>query len=460
MASFFHSSRPHSLRFPRSAKKLFAGIAAVFAAAVIVVLLLPGSFWRGVIVRRVSHATGREARIDGEVTVRWFSLHPALTVEGFSLANAKWAGSTPSLAFRRLDVAVDLLPLFHGELNFARVILDAPNIDFERNSAGQVNWDFGGASGRKASQGHSAAPMHIPAIRQLRLTQGRLKIIDEIRRLHFNGGVSVNERQKPGANGGLSIRGTGTLNDKPFDLQVKGAPLLAVDGSRPYAFDAGVTAADIKLDAHVAVAHPFDLASVRARFELSAKNLADVYYLTGLALPNTAPYRVSGTLERDRSIFKINDFRGTIGASDIAGTLAVDTGHARPKLTARLMSKELKLSDLAAPLGAGPAALPESGRTLTPAKSAEKGADAGAAPSAGLLLPDADLQVNRVRGMDADVPLRRGVRRGRQIAAEEGAFPADSGQWQARSHAAGLHLARRPVLGHRGHRRARSDSPN
>ncbi len=141
--------------------------------------------------------------------------------------------------------------------------------------------------------------MHLPAIQRLRLTDGRLTLADEIRRVHFNGSVSADEGQNPRTIGGLTLKGTGTLNDKPFDLRLNGAPLLDVDHSHPYSFEARIAAADIKLDAHVTISHPFDLASVRARFDLSSKNLADVYYLTGLALPNTAPYEVSGTLERE-----------------------------------------------------------------------------------------------------------------------------------------------------------------
>jgi uncharacterized protein involved in outer membrane biogenesis len=119
--------------------------------------------------------------------------------------------------------------------------------------------------------------------------------------------------------------------------------------------------------------------------------------LTGLALPNTPPYEVSGTLVRDNLRFKVDDFRGRLGSSDIAGSVAIDTGPKRPKLTAKLTSKQLNLSDLAAPLGteATPARKPNSPATTAAA--------ATAAPRPALLLPDADLQVQRVRGMDANV---------------------------------------------------------
>ncbi len=176
--------------------------------------------------------------------------------------------------------------------------------------------------------------------------------------------------------------------------------------SKPYSFETSISAADIKLSARAKISHPFDLAALEATFRLSGSDLADVYYLTGLALPNTPPYEVSGTLVRDKLRFKVDDFRGRLGSSDIAGNVAIDTGPKRPKLTATLVSKQLNMADLAAPLGteATPARKPNS---LAPARATAPGAatapTAATAPPPALLLPDADLQVQRVRGMDADV---------------------------------------------------------
>src|SRR4029077_4716644 len=67
------------------------------------------------------------------------------------------------------------------------------------------------------------------------------------------------------------------------------------------------------------------------------------------------------------------------------------------KLTAKLVSNTLNIVDIAPTLGkpANDASGLSAGRTPTVA--------APGTGTAGLLLPDADLQINRVRGMDADV---------------------------------------------------------
>jgi hypothetical protein len=111
-----------------------------------------------------------------------------------------------------------------------------------------------------------------------------------------------------------------------------------------------------------------------------------------LALPNTAKYRLSGTLRHSGDRFEVDDFRGAVGASDLSGKLSVTVDNNRPRLKADLISTQFNIADLA----------PTTGSRL-PAKQAAGAAAPSARAADGWLLPDADLQVNRVRGMDADV---------------------------------------------------------
>jgi uncharacterized protein involved in outer membrane biogenesis len=104
---------------------------------------------------------------------------------------------------------------------------------------------------------------------------------------------------------------------------------------------------------------------------------------------------LAGTLQHQGNEFRIEDFHGTVGSSDLSGKLSIALRKNRPKLTAELTSTGLNIKDLAPTVGAR---LPAQGSlNPTPAASAAQNV-----PAAGLL-PDADLQVDRARGMDADV---------------------------------------------------------
>jgi AsmA family protein len=359
------------------------------------IALAPSSFWRWLIIHEASRATGRPASIDGEVKVHLFSLNPELLVEGFGLSNAPWAQPKNMVVIKRFEATLSLKSLLRFHLIFPRVVIDSPAIDLERDASGRANWDFSRPGTSKTRQ-NTSAPLHLPVIQNLSITQGTLTARDRIRKLTFDGRVSVEENPNTADNHALKLRGSGTLNGKPFDLNLNGEPLIGVQPSHPYAFEAAVAAADIKLNTHVTISRPFDLATLQATFHLSGSDLADVFYLTGLALPNTPPYDVSGTLVRDNLAFRVDDLQGKLGSSDVAGKLGIDTGRERPKLTAVLASKQLNLADLAAPLGteATPARKSNTlARPATPVPAAQPAR----------LLPDADLQVQRVRGMDADV---------------------------------------------------------
>jgi uncharacterized protein involved in outer membrane biogenesis len=382
-------------RGPVVFKRAAATIGLLVLLVILGIALAPSSFWRWLIIHEASRATGRPASIDGEVKLHLFSFNPELLVQGFALSNPPWAQPKNMVAIKRFEATLSLKSLLRFHLVFPRVTIDSPAVDLERDASGRANWDFSRPGTSKAQQ-NTSAPLHLPVIQNLSLTHGTLTARDRIRKLTFDGRVSVEENPNTSDNHALKLRGSGTLNGKPFELNLNGEPLIGVQPSKPYAFEAAVAAADIKLNTHVTISRPFDLATLKATFHLSGSDLADVYYLTGLALPNTPPYDVSGTLVRDNLTFRVDDFQGKLGGSDVAGKLSIDTGHERPKLSAILASKQLDLADLAAPLGTQAAPDRKSNTLARPTTPI-------AAAQPALLLPDADLQIERVRGMDADV---------------------------------------------------------
>jgi uncharacterized protein involved in outer membrane biogenesis len=389
-------------------------VISVLVIGLIGMSFLPDSIWKHWIGGILSEKTGREVRIEGPVKVHMLSLTPSLAIDGLEIPNAPWAGPEPMVRIRHFEASLRLASLLHFNLVLPRVRIDAPEIDLQRDKDNRANWDFTAAG--KPAKPAPAAPLRLPAIQELVLTDGRLIANDAIRKIRFSGQMSVAERIKNAGDSALNIRGKGTLNGKPFELKISGGALQQVDAGEPYEFDAAVTAADIKLDAHTKIHHAFDLGAFDSAFHLRGKDLADAYYLTALALPNTPPYELSGTLRRDELQFAVNDFKGRVGKSDVEGTVSVDARKARPVFKADLKSKLFSLTDLAAPLGTQASAANKSD-TLAPAQPTPVNPRSGAngrarqavakadvqATETGYLLPDADLQVQRVRDMDADV---------------------------------------------------------
>ena len=382
----------------RILKRSLYTIGILLAVLILTIVLLPASVWKRILTHVASADLGRQVSIDGNLETHLLTWNPRIIVEGLRIANADWAPERPMLTVKRLDVTVSLVSLLKSPMIFPRIEIDGPDIDLLRDSASRANWDFSTPGANKPQKPGASPPASIPVIKQFILSDGVLAASDRVRKLKFNGQISVDDSAKSGENA-LRVRGKGMLNGKPFELRLEGGPLINTEHSKPYGFDAAVTAADIKLTAHTDIAHPFDLGEVTSKFHLTGKDLADAYYLTGLALPNTPPYDLAGTAVRDGMKFSVEDFHGRLGGSDINGKVTVDTAPKRPKLTAVLTSKLLDLADLAAPLGTE--ATPDKKHdTLAAGTAQAPGPDSS---KSALLLPDADLQVGRVRAMDADL---------------------------------------------------------
>ena len=400
------------------ARNILFGVLAFIALAFIVLALIPDSTWRSLLVKVISAETNRKAAIAGETRVHLFTLHPSVAIGDFSLANADWITDRPMIKVDHFSATLSLVSLLRLHLVFPRVEIRGPDIDLERDKDGRANWDFTTPGARKPASQRPSKAANLPAIQQFILSGGKLTASDAMRKLKFKGEMAVAEHNGGSGETALHLRGTGVLNGKPFDLRMHGGPLLDVDPAKPYDFDTEIHAADIRLEAHTEVKHPFDLGSVTSKFQLSGKDLADVYYLTSLALPNTPPYELSGTVFRDNLKFKVQDFKGRLGGSDIGGTLSIDADRDRPLLSADLRSALLNMEDLAAPLGTQASAENKSdtlaqseGQASAPNPKSKPGKRARPtvakvdlqAKDTGFLLPDADLQVKRVRAMDAEV---------------------------------------------------------
>jgi len=245
-----------------------------------------------------------------------------------------------------------------------------------RDAEGRTNWD-GPESGDNTG-------WKLPPIQRFLVNDGQLVIEDAVRRLKFVGTINSREEAGGGGRAAFSIEGDGTLNGNRFLADIRGGPLINVDQSKPYHFTADIRAGATHATAEGSITRPFNLDRFQASLSLTGPNLADLYYLTGLALPGTPPYKVRGHLQRDGTQYRFTAIHGALGQSDISGDLAVDVSEEIPEMTGKLASRRLAFDDLGALFGGGKAAPP-----------AEK--------ASGRLLPDVELHTERLRQMDAEV---------------------------------------------------------
>ncbi|MEO8301815.1 MAG: AsmA family protein [Rhizomicrobium sp.] len=321
---------------------------ALLIAAIVTLYFLDWNQMRGPIGRYLSHRTGREVRLDGNLSVKLFSWQPSLDAQGVYIGNPSWlAGGQPKPAatVKEFRVELRLMPLFSGRLVLPLVQIDRPDIYLVREESGRTNWDRGGKNPNEA--------LKLPPIQRFLVRGGHVQIDDAVRKLHFTGTVSSQEDQG-GARAAFTLKGDGTLNRNKFLADVSGGPLLNVDDSKPYKFTADVRAGETHAVIDGAITEPFHLDRFTARIDVSGPTLSDLYFMTGLVLPNTPPYRMTLTAVRESSTsYRLNGINASMGGTDLQGDLAVDASQEIPLLTGQVASRVLAFEDLGTLVGGG-----------------------------------------------------------------------------------------------------------
>lgn len=378
------------------------GAALTLLAAIIIFLVIFDWNWlRGPIGRYASAQLQREVVIAGDLRVHPWSFSPKAEAYNLRIGQPAWAKSVDKDAGRdagqmaqvqRIAVQIKILPLLRGQVILPFLAIDKADVRLLRARDGRANWTFGAP--RK-----NAPPLKLPAVQRFVINEGKLRVDDRQRGALFVG--TVNAQERAGDKGGrFVLEGKGSLNNAAFVAQVTGGPLLNISPSRPYPFDADIRAGSTRITAEGAVTRPFDLGRFETQLSIAGADLNRLHDLTGLTLPNTPPYKVSGHLIRKGDRYDFEKLSGRIGDSDIRGDLFVLTGRERPYLEAELHSRRLDFDDLGSLFGAAPA----TGRGET--ASAGQKVEAAQRDAVQRLLPDATLQVDRVRAMDAKVTYR------------------------------------------------------
>jgi uncharacterized protein involved in outer membrane biogenesis len=363
-------------------------IAALVAAIVVFLILFQWNWLRGPIGRYASARTGREIHLLGDLHVHLFSWTPSADIGGVVVGNPSWGPKANMAEIGQIRVSIRLKSLLRGKLVLPLLSIEHPKVDLLRDAQGRANWDF--SNGRKPG----GKPIKLPPIQNFVIDDGKLTARDVPRKLTFVGTINANEKRSNAYAHGFELTGKGELNRNAFAMNITGGPLLNVRPDRPYPFDAVVTAGATRVTARGQVPKPFDLGVLDAAVSVEGKDLNQLYDLTGLALPNTPPYKIQGQLRRDGKVYYYDRFTGRVGNSDLNGDLSVDTTKARPFVRAKLNSRLLDFADLAGIIGA-----PGASKAAAP----DQKAATRTLKAEGRLLPDATLQVDRIRAMDAKV---------------------------------------------------------
>jgi uncharacterized protein involved in outer membrane biogenesis len=390
---------------------------------------------------RAGHALGRDIEIGGDVEAVWrwrrridgtdtFAPGFGLIATSVQVGNPTWATRKRFAALESLDIDFRLLPLLWHRIDIPAMRLIKPSIDFEQRKDGSNTWTFVPADKDESSAWKVA-------IGEVAFDTGEVTITDQARDLdvratitrldaeipfgqHGEGdeastrrtviervGRAAAERlrkaaeqrtermtergreRKPTMPYVFAWKASGTLHGDKVTGSGRIGGVLALEDPKPFPVRADIDVGPTQIALTGTITDPTSPDALDMRLWITGPNLARLYAITGITLPQTPPYatvgRLAGRFRPHRSVLRYQDFTARVGGSDLAGTLNYASEGERPTLKGNVDSTLLQFRDLGTLIGAAPAGDATSDRTPD------------------RVLPSEPFDVEHWKAMDADV---------------------------------------------------------
>lgn len=331
-----------------------AVVAAVLAALLLLLVLFDWNWLRQPLERYISKETQREFRIsDLDVDLGW---NPTIKMKDVFFANVDWAVSgAPMAQIGSLEFSVSLRGLWDGKVLVPRVALSRADLVFERSTDKRRNWVI-----RPPSE--TAQPGWL-RIASLSVDQGRVRYFDHGEPMFVDVSAStfdpaataqVADAKSQPDNRRYTTRYAykGHYHEAGFSGEALTGDVLSFQQSGTlFPIKASLKAGTTRAEAEGTVADVLDISAIDVQLHIAGSTLASLYPFLLLPLPASPPYDFRGHLVQKGDRYAIDDLRGKIGVTDMAGSAAYLRKEPRPLLTAQLSSRLLNIADLGPIIG-------------------------------------------------------------------------------------------------------------
>jgi AsmA family protein len=287
----------------------------------------------------------------------------------------KWEGE-PLATIPRLTVEADAWTYIrHGQLVVPLVEIQRPLVVATQSSTGDANYRLNIASGNSNTK-----------IGDVRIDDGRARV--GLAKLQADFELSIATREADGQSQ-IVVTAQGTYAAQPINGQLIGGALLSLrDPSHPWPIDLRLSNGPTKVVLVGTLLDPLALHGASLNLQFAGPDMSLLDKLTGLPLPKTPIYQITGKLDFADGRVQFRDFKGRVGNSDLEGTIDVDPGKDRPEMVADLASRRVDLVDLGGFIGAEP------GRTSTTSQANDR------------VLPGTPISVPKLQGADIHLKYR------------------------------------------------------
>jgi AsmA protein len=339
-------------------------------AVVALPFMLPASVYKEQIIEQARLATGRELKIDGDLSVSFF---PTLGVEinKVRFQNVAGASEADMATMETLVVGAELMPLLSGSLRVTELRLVNPVIHLESDKDGRGNWLFTPATaqtppadGAPPPQPPANAPPPDLSFRDVTLTGGMLTYsdartgtaqrVDEI-------DVSV---KLPSLDQPMLLKGALTWNKEKITLDAEVEKPRALSTASKSAAKATIEGEVLNatFDGEIDAGDGAILGDISFKTN-SARRLAA---WAGVGLPNVkgfGPMSLTGRMHSTAKRIAFEKAKLSLDGMNGSGNLALETDKTTPKVKGDFTLDRLDLNPYMGGSGGGGAGGPRSGAT-------------------------------------------------------------------------------------------------
>ncbi|NIJ21513.1 hypothetical protein FHS95_003216 [Sphingomonas naasensis] len=359
-----------------------ATILGLIVLAWTVLFVTKGRFLKHTFEKIVAAQTHRQVEVAGDFQLYFAPFNVKFLAEGMTISNPEWAGRGSFFSASKIDSRISTWSLITGNHRVNWLGLENGHVDLQWDKAGRRNtWTFSEEKGE---------PLDLPVIRRA-LVQGTLiRYVDP--RMQIAAGIRIHTVEARDTQFASSIRfdGNGTARGTRFTMAGELlTPNATVAGGRNQ-LKLHVEGVRTQIDVSGTLPGATEIEGADLHMDARGQNLADVFAVMGVAVPDTRSYRLRSALTKSGDEWRFTGLRGRFGASDLAGKFTVKMTEPRLLLTADLATHVLDIVDAGPFIGYSP-------------QASAAGAVVQRAGGTPRILPDAPLRVEALKNFDAKV---------------------------------------------------------
>lgn len=326
----------------RAGRRYVPVLVAVPLVLLLVIAAFPYGVLKGVVADRLAKRFGRPVVIGAMDRVDAIGFTPTIRVRDVTIPQAGWAGTGNFLTLREVRVTFPVWPLLTGTFRPRDIVADGLQLALVRDANGRTNWSRPG----EAESGGASSDL-----KGLTIRDATIRYRDDKRRRSAVVQVSSDAQ-------GLRAKGNGTIRGVPVRIALDGAS-VAQPTPGPWPFTATIDGDRLSMRAKGSTDVPLDTDAMTLDVTARAADLRLIDAVIEAGLFGTQPVALTAHVRHDAPKWIVNDLKGTIGQSDIAGHVTVDKQDGRTKLDGAVTANRFDFSDLASDEGRAEAAARE-----------------------------------------------------------------------------------------------------